>query len=104
MLPESAKTVNPERYSYGNGIYTNLNPAEGDRFSTSSMSSPYNVMVLCDFIMDKMTRVFPKLRRPESVSEFFFEPTSASIDKILPRPLMGDEYLSTVQIISLPDM
>lgn len=70
MMPGSAKTVNPERRRYGKGIYSNMNPAEADRFSTSSTSSPYRVMVLCDVIMYKKAQVLP-IRRPELVSEIF---------------------------------
>jgi len=58
FLQVFAFDISHDTGSYENGIYTNLNPAEADRFSTSSMSSPYRVMVLCDVIMDKMTRVF----------------------------------------------
>jgi len=53
---------------YGKGIYSNMNPAEADRFSTSSTSSPYRVMVLCDVIMYKKAQVLP-IRRPELATD-----------------------------------
>ncbi|KAH9942726.1 hypothetical protein B0H21DRAFT_750060 [Amylocystis lapponica] len=36
---------------HGRGIYTNLTPARADHFATSSTSSPYRVMLVCNVLV-----------------------------------------------------
>lgn len=43
---EFGATSNPGRF--GNGIYTYFDPSRADRFATSSLSTPYRAILLCE--------------------------------------------------------
>jgi hypothetical protein len=51
---------------YGAGIYSYLNPALADGFSTSCTTSPYRVMIACDAIVPTVGK---RKRAPGSVSD-----------------------------------
>lgn len=55
--PEGEKTSRAAKFQlnsfrrYGEGVYSYLNPASADVHATSSLSSPYRVMLACDVLI-----------------------------------------------------